>query len=201
MIDSFTEASNTSNAHLTYLARFDPATGRQLAGQMLLARIDTKGDQGNTISRMRSPPTSPAGCTRGRLGVPDRRPEPGHPRWRSARPVRRRGCLGAGVSADLKRRTTWTVFTDGGAGAVRGWPRAPDRGRRGPVDKGRFWRTRSVQSGGLPDGGSGYLAAWPGCPDSTRHAGPSFGVAVARCQRAPEQVVVVRAPVPVAESA
>ncbi|MEH1169440.1 hypothetical protein V6V47_29080 [Micromonospora sp. CPCC 205539] len=68
VIDSFTEASNTSNAHLAYLARFDPATGRQLAGQTLLARIDTKGDQGNTIGRC-SPHEVSANPTRAGSGV------------------------------------------------------------------------------------------------------------------------------------
>ncbi|WP_410810153.1 hypothetical protein [Micromonospora sp. 067-2] len=164
VIDSFTEASNTSNAHLTYLARFDPATGRQLAGQMVLARIDTKGNLGNTIKpyaitadesgRVYAGGVSAyqiAGRTRATLGGRRLAPYSGGDAWVLV------------LSADLRRRTTWTVFTDGGAGAVRavaagsGIAAAAAR-----VDKGQFWRTHSVQSGGLPAGGAGYLAAWPG---------------------------------------
>ncbi|MET8090492.1 hypothetical protein [Micromonospora sp. NPDC005220] len=164
VIDSFTEASNTSNAHLTYLARFDPATGRQLAGQMLLARIDTKGDQGNTIKpyaitadesgRVYAGGVSAyqiAGRSRATLGGDRLAPYAGGDAWVLV------------LSADLKRRTTWTVFTDGGAGAVRGLAAGSGiAAAAARVDKGRFWRTRSVQPGGLPAGGSGYLAAWPG---------------------------------------
>ncbi|MET7950129.1 hypothetical protein [Micromonospora sp. NPDC005324] len=164
VIDSFTEASNTSNAHLTYLARFDPATGRQLAGQMLLARIDTKGDQGNTIKpyaitadesgRVYAGGVSAyqiAGRSRATLGGDRLAPYAGGDAWVLV------------LSADLKRRTTWTVFTDGGAGAVRGLVAGSGiAAAAARVDKGRFWRTRSVQSGGPPAGGSGYLAAWPG---------------------------------------
>ncbi|MGC5305560.1 hypothetical protein [Micromonospora zamorensis] len=164
VIDSFTEASNTSNAHLTYLARFDPATGRQLAGQMLLARIDTKGDQGNTIKpyaitadesgRVYAGGVSAyqiAGRSRATLGGDRLAPYAGGDAWVLV------------LSADLKRRTTWTVFTDGGAGAVRGIAAGSGMAAAAArVDKAPFWRTRSVQSGGPPAGGAGYLAAWPG---------------------------------------
>ncbi|MEH0819174.1 MULTISPECIES: hypothetical protein [unclassified Micromonospora] len=62
------------------------------------------------------------------------------------------------LSADLKRRTTWVVFTNGGAGAVRGVAGSGVAAVAARVDKGPFHRTRPVQS----TAGGGYLAAWPG---------------------------------------
>jgi hypothetical protein len=45
--DAFNDAYNTASNHITYVAQLDPANGRVLKGQLLLARLaDTKG---NTI--------------------------------------------------------------------------------------------------------------------------------------------------------
>ncbi|MEV1142757.1 hypothetical protein [Micromonospora sp. NPDC049799] len=160
VIDTFTQAFNTSNAHYTYLARLDPATGRQLAGQVVLSRIDSKGDKGNTIKpyavtadesgRVYAGGVSAyqiAGRSRITLGGRRLAPYAGGDAWVLV------------LSADLKRRTSWVVFTDGGAGAVRGVAAASGVAAAvAKVDKGPFHRARAVQSG---DGG-GYVVAWPG---------------------------------------
>ncbi|MEW1584449.1 hypothetical protein AB0283_03220 [Micromonospora vinacea] len=72
--------------------------------------------------------------------------------------------LAGGVSAyQIAGRSRATLGGDRRAGAVRGLAVGSGLAAAAArVDKGQFWRTRSVQSGGLPAGGSGYLAAWPG---------------------------------------
>ncbi|MEV4490013.1 hypothetical protein AB0K04_07850 [Micromonospora coxensis] len=162
VIDKFTQPFNTSNAHYTYLARLDPASGRHLAGQVVISRIDSKGDKGNTIKPYaitadESGRVYAGGVSayqiadRSRITLGGRRlaPYAGGDAWVLV------------LSADLRRRTSWVVFTDGGSGAVRGV--AASSGVAAvvaKVDKGPFHRTRAVQS----DVGGGYLAAWPGLP-------------------------------------
>ncbi|MGK5441909.1 hypothetical protein ACSNN7_08810 [Micromonospora sp. URMC 105] len=158
--DKFTQPFNTSNAQQSYLARFDPATGRQLAGQHLLARIDTKGDRGNTIT-----PYAVTADERGRVYAGGVSAYQIADRGRITLGGRRLAPYAGGdawllvLSADLKRRTTWVVFTDGGAGAVRGVAAGSGvAAAAARVDKGPFHRTRPVQ----PVAGGGYLAVWPG---------------------------------------
>ena len=158
--DEFSRASNTGNAHYTYLARFDPASGRQLAGQVVISRIDSKGDRGNTVKpfavtadeagRIYAGGVSAyqiAGRSRVTLGGRRLAPYAGGDAWVLV------------LSTDLRKRLTWVVFTDGGAGVVRGVAVAGGvAAAAARVDEPGFWRG----SGPLLGTGGGYLAAWPG---------------------------------------
>ncbi|MEV0001638.1 hypothetical protein AB0H28_05030 [Micromonospora sp. NPDC050980] len=158
--DDFSRASNTADAHYTYLARFDPASGRQLAGQVVISRIDSKGDRGNTITplavtadesgRIYAGGVSAyqiAGRSQVTLGGRRLAPYAGGDAWVLV------------LSADLRRRLTWVVFTDGGAGVVRGVAVAGGVAAAvAQVDKVGFWRGPGPSFGT----GGGYLAAWPG---------------------------------------
>ncbi|PGH45357.1 hypothetical protein COO58_13695 [Micromonospora sp. WMMA1996] len=158
--DDFSRASNTGNAHYTYLARFDPASGRQLAGQAVISRIDSKGDRGNTITplavtadesgRIYAGGVSAyqiAGRAQVTLGGRRLAPYAGGDAWVLV------------LSADLRRRLTWVVFTDGGAGVVRGVAVAGGvAAAAAQVDRAGFWRGPGPSLGA----GGGYLAAWPG---------------------------------------
>ncbi|RKN48531.1 hypothetical protein [Micromonospora endolithica] len=160
VIDKFTQAFNTSNAHYTYLARLDPATGRQLAGQVVISRIDSKGDKGNTIK-----PYAITADESGRVYAGGVSAYQIADRSRITLGGRRLAAYAGGdawvlvLSADLRRRTSWVVFTDGGAGAVRGMAAGSGVAAAvAEVDKGPFHRARAVQS----TAGGGYVAAWPG---------------------------------------
>ncbi|MEH0937837.1 hypothetical protein [Micromonospora psammae] len=160
VVDKFTQPFNTGNAHQTYLARLDPSSGRQLAGQHLLARIDSKGDRGNTVT-----PYAVTADERGRVYAGGVSAYQIADRSRVALGGRRLASYAGGdawvlvLSADLKRRLTWVVFTDGGAGAVRGVTAGSGVAAvAARVDKGPFYRTRDAG----PGTGGGYLAAWPG---------------------------------------
>jgi hypothetical protein len=158
--DKFNTAYNTSSAHLTYFARFDPATGAWRAGSMLLARIDTKGDKGNTI-KPRAITADEQGrvyvggvsayqiADRGRLTMNGRtlKPYAGGDAWVLV------------TSPDLRRRLLWTVWCDGGTGEVRGL--AASRALAAvaaKVDKAPFYTVAPVQAGA----GGGFTAVWPG---------------------------------------
>ncbi|SBT39056.1 hypothetical protein [Micromonospora auratinigra] len=158
--DDFSRASNTGNAHHTYLARFDPATGRQLAGQVVISRIDSKGNRGNTITpsaitadesgRIYAGGVSAyqiAGRSRVTLGGRRLAPYAGGDAWVLV------------LSADLRRRLSWVVFTDGGAGVVEGVAVSGGvAAAAARVDEPGFWRGPGPSHGT----GGGYLAAWPG---------------------------------------
>lgn len=161
--DKFNQASNTGPAHLTYLARLDVATGQVKAGSMLLARLDTKGDQGNTIK--------PGAITadergnvyvggvsayqiadRGRLTMNGRtlKPYAGGDAWILV------------TTADLRRRLLWTVWCDGGKGEVRGVAaHAGVAAVAARVDKPPFYTVDPVQREAAPASGAGYVATWP----------------------------------------
>ncbi|MFI5835879.1 hypothetical protein ACIA5A_19625 [Micromonospora sp. NPDC051300] len=158
--DDFSRASNTGDAHYTYLARFDPTSGRQLAGQVVISRIDGKGDRGNTVTplavtadeagRIYAGGVSAyqiAGRSQVTLGGRRLAPYAGGDAWVLV------------LSADLRRRLTWVVFTDGGAGVVRGVAVSGGvAAAAAQVDKAGFWRGPGPSLGT----GGGYLAAWPG---------------------------------------
>ncbi|MCI4066769.1 hypothetical protein MRQ36_31105 [Micromonospora sp. R77] len=158
--DEFTRASNTGSAHSTYLARFDPASGRQLAGQVVISRIDSKGDRGNTIKplavtadeagRIYAGGVSAyqiAGRSQVTLGGRRLAPYAGGDAWVLV------------LSPDLRRRLSWVVFTDGGAGTVRGVAAAGGIAAvAAQVDKVGFWDGPGPSFGT----GGGYLAAWRG---------------------------------------
>ncbi|MFC0004959.1 hypothetical protein [Micromonospora siamensis] len=158
--DRYAQPFNTGNAQQTYLARFDPASGRQLAGTFLLARLASKGDRGNTIT-----PSAITADEKGRLYAGGVSAYQIADRDRITLNGRRLAPYAGGdawvlvLSADLRRRTTWVVFTDGGAGTVRavaagsGIAAVAARVDRGPFHRGPG--RRSAASGG-------YLAAWPG---------------------------------------
>jgi hypothetical protein len=160
--DQFTRATNTGSAHLTYIARIDPATGAVRAGQMLLARIDTKGDQGNTIT-----PRAITADARGRVYVGGVSAYKIAGRDRLTMNGRRLAQYAGGdawvlvTSPDLRSRLLWTSWTDGGTGEVRGL--AVDGGVAAVAaraDRAPFYTTAPIQPG-RPRGDSGYAAVWP----------------------------------------
>ncbi len=160
--DDFTRATNTGSAHLTYIARIDPATGRLRAGQVLLARIDTKGDLGNTIT-----PRAITADAQGRVYVGGVSAYRIAGRDRLTMNGRRLADYAGGdawvlvTSADLRKRLLWTSWTDGGTGEVRGV--AVDGGVAAVAaraDKAPFHTTAPVQPG-RSRGDSGYVAVWP----------------------------------------
>ncbi|MFF5175958.1 hypothetical protein ACFY3U_25490 [Micromonospora sp. NPDC000089] len=160
VIDEFTESSNTGGAKQTYLARFDPASGRQLAGQLLLARLG--GGKGNTIT-----PYAVTADERGRIYAGGVSAYQIADRDRLTLNGRRLAPYAGGdawvlvLSADLRRRTTWTVLTDGGAGEVRGLAAGAGVAvAAARVDRRPFHRHEPAQAGE----GGGYLAAWPALP-------------------------------------
>jgi hypothetical protein len=158
--DEFSRASNTGSAHYTYLARFDPVSGRQLAGQVVISRLDGKGGRGNTIKpfavtadeagRVYAGGVSAyqiAGRSQVTLGGRRLAPYAGGDAWVLV------------LSPDLRRRLSWVVFTDGGAGTVRGVVAAGGLAAvAAQVDKGGFWDGPGPSFGA----GGGYLAVWRG---------------------------------------
>jgi hypothetical protein len=166
VIDRFTQSFNTGSAHHTYVARFDPATGRHLAGQVVIARIDSKGDKGNTITP-RAVTADEKGrvyvagvsayqiADRGRLTLNGRRLRPyaGGDAWTLV------------LSADLRTRVLWTVWTDGGSGEVRGVAAGNGLAATAArVDEPAFHVAAPVQRGDAPAGGAGHVAVWAGQP-------------------------------------
>lgn len=160
--DMFNQTTNTGPAHLTYFARLDATSGQVTAGSMLVARLDTKGDQGNTIK--------PAAITadaeghvyvggvsayqianRNRLTMNGRTlaPYAGGDAWLLV------------TAPDLRKRLVWTVWCDGGKGDVRGVAVSDGVAAvAARVDKAPFYTVNPVQPG-TPKQGSGYLATWP----------------------------------------
>ncbi len=160
--DDFTRATNTGSAHLTYIARIDPATGALRAGQMLLARIDSKGDRGNTIT-----PRAITADARGRVYVGGVSAYRIAGRDRLTMNGRRLADYAGGdawvlvTSPDLRRRLLWTSWTDGGAGEVRAL--AVDGGVAAVAaraDRAPFHTHAPIQPG-RPRDGTGYAAVWP----------------------------------------
>ncbi|WP_405089988.1 hypothetical protein OG767_20195 [Micromonospora sp. NBC_01392] len=158
--DDFSRATNTGNAHHTYLARFDPASGRQLAGQVVISRIDSKGNRGNTITPLAIGADESGRIYAGGVSayqIADRSgvtlggrrlaPYAGGDAWVLV------------LAPDLRRRLSWVVLTDGGTGTVRGVAAAGGVAAAvAQVDKAGFWRGPGPSLGT----GGGYLAAWPG---------------------------------------
>lgn len=160
--DKFTQASNTGSAHLTYIARIDPSTGAVRAGQMLLARIDSKGDAGNTIT-----PRAITADAQGRIYVGGSAAYQIAGRDRLTMNGRRLKAYAGGdawvlvTSPDLRRRLLWTVWTDGGAGEVRGIAVSGGvAALSARADKGAFYTKAPIQAG-RPAEGAGYAAVWP----------------------------------------
>ncbi|MEU7905837.1 hypothetical protein [Actinoplanes sp. NPDC049118] len=160
--DKFTQASNTSDAHLTYFARLDPATGSIKAGQTLLARIDVKGDKGNTITP--SAITADAGG-RVYVGGSSAYQIAGRSQMRmNGHPLKPYAGGDAWVlvtSPDLRKRLQWTAWTDGGQAEVVGLAvDGPVAALAARVGKPAMYVKAPVQKA-VPSGGSGYAAVWP----------------------------------------
>lgn len=160
--DKFTQAFNTRDAHLTYFARFDPATGAVKAGQTLLARIDVKGDLGNTIK-----PRAITADAQGRIYVGGVSAYQLADRDKVTMNGRRLKAYAGGdawvlvTSPDLKKRLLWTSFTDGGKGEVRGLAASGGvAALAARVDKPAFHTHTPVQPA-VPSTGGGYAAVWP----------------------------------------
>ncbi|MEU4622002.1 hypothetical protein AB0G04_18765 [Actinoplanes sp. NPDC023801] len=160
--DKFTTTSNTSDAHLTYFARLNPATGTVKAGQTLLARIDVKGDKGNTITPAAitadadgrvyvggSSAYQIAGRSRLRMNGRTLQPYAGGDAWVLV------------TSPDLRKRLQWTAWTDGGQAEVTGLAVQGSLVTLAARVVGpSMYITAPVQRA-VPAAGSGYFAVWP----------------------------------------
>ncbi|MDG6103930.1 hypothetical protein Daura_23575 [Dactylosporangium aurantiacum] len=161
--DKFTSASNTGSAHLTYFARIDVTDGRVTGGSMLLARIDTKGDKGNTITP--NAITADAGgnvylggVSAYRIADRDRLTMNG----KTLAPYAGGDAWVLVTGPDLKKRLLWTVWCDGGKGEVRGVAASGGVAAvAARVDQAPFYTVRPVQPGAAPGTGAGYFATWP----------------------------------------
>lgn len=158
--DKFTDAFNTASNHITYFARFDPATGRQITGQILLSRLPD--NKGNTL-RPRAITADEAGrvyvaglaacCIANRQGgglklngqaLPD---YSGGDGWVLV------------TTPDFKSRSLWMVWNKGGKGEVRGLAAGGGiAALSAGVGQAPFHAWQAVQSN--PSGG--YLSVWPG---------------------------------------
>lgn len=163
VIDRFSQSSNLSGAaRHTYLARLDASTGRHLAGQLVLTRLPSKGDRGNTIR-----PGAVTADEHGRVYAGGVAAAFVADRDRLTMNGRRLRAYAGGdawtmvLSPDLRRRITWTVWTDGGAGGVTGLAAGGGLAAvAAQVDRPGFYLVGAVRS--RP--GGGYLAVWPGLP-------------------------------------
>jgi hypothetical protein len=160
--DKFTTAFNTKDAHLTYIARLDPATGKIMAGQMVVARIDVKGDVGNTIK-----PRAVTADADGRVYVGGVSAYQIDGRATVRMNGRRLQPYAGGdawvlvTSPDLKRRKLWVAWTDGGTGEVRGLAVSGGVAAvAARADKAPLFSTKPSWQRGTP-AASGYAGVWP----------------------------------------
>ncbi|GAA3349466.1 hypothetical protein GCM10020358_71720 [Amorphoplanes nipponensis] len=160
--DKFTQAFNTRSAHLTYFARLDPGAGKVRAGQSLLARIDVKGDLGNTIK-----PRAITADAQGRIYVGGVSAYQIADRDKVTMNGKRLKAYAGGdawvlvTSPDLKKRLLWTAWTDGGTGEVRGLAVSGGvAALAARADKTPFYTTAPIQAARPAAGG--YTAVWPG---------------------------------------
>ncbi|WP_433304805.1 hypothetical protein ACQP2F_16315 [Actinoplanes sp. CA-030573] len=155
--DKFTEAFNTGSAHLTYVARLDPATGAVKAGQMLLTRLDS--GKGNTIV-----PRALAADAQGRVYVGGSAAAQLADRKNLRMNGKRLKDYAGGdawllvTSPDLRKRLLWTSWTDGGTGQVQAVAvDGPVAAVAADVDRFPFYTRAPVQTAT----GRGYLAVLP----------------------------------------
>lgn len=164
--DNHVDPYNTASNHITYVARFEPASGAHLVGFFLLSRLDTT--KGNTIE-----PRAISGDQDGRFYVGGF----------SAYQIKNRALANingqtlaayAGedawllvTSPDVTQRETWIAFNNGGNATVRGIAAA--RGTAAiaaSVNKSAMFVSGSaVQSLGpdaaaTPAQKSGYFSVW-----------------------------------------
>ena len=162
------DAYNTGANHITYYARLEPADGKPLLGQILLARLpDTK--KGNTL-RPRAIAADEAGrvyvggvaacCIADRQGgglqlngqpLPD---YAGEDAWVLV------------TSPDFQQDLLWMVWNKGGKGEVRGLAAASGTAALAGRAKGPFHTHQALQevghSGANADNSNGYASVWPG---------------------------------------
>ncbi|MFC4149986.1 hypothetical protein ACFO0M_27350 [Micromonospora mangrovi] len=155
--DKYTQAFNTGSAHLTYVARLDPASGALQAGQLLVTRL-TSG-RGNTIK-----PRALAADAQGRIYVGGSAAAQIADRDNLTMNGRRLKDYAGGdawllvTAPDLRRRLLWTTWTDGGTGEVQAVAvNGPVAAVAARVDRPAFHTTSPVQAAT----GGGYLAVLP----------------------------------------
>lgn len=158
--DPFTDAYNTASNHITYYARFEPASGQQGAGQILLARLGT--GKGNTIR-----PLALAADEAGRVYVGGvaacciaNRQAGGLKLNGETLPDYSGGDAWVFVaSPDLRSRLLWMVWNKGGKGEVRGLAAGGGIAVMGAVvGQVPFHTWQAVQDAAA----GGYLSVWPG---------------------------------------
>jgi hypothetical protein len=122
--DNYVDAFNTKSNHITYLARFDPASGRQEAGFFLLSRLGVATDanpNGNTIE-----PRALAADREGRIYAGGFSAYQIENREKATINGTLLSAYSGGdawllvTSPDYAQRETWVVFTDGGNATVNG---------------------------------------------------------------------------------
>lgn len=157
--DPFTDAYNTASNHITYFARFEPASGQQGAGQILLSRLGT--GKGNTLR-----PLALTADEAGRVYVGGvaacciaNRQSGGLKLNGDALPDYTGGDAWVLVAApDFKSRLLWMVWNKGGKGEVRGLAAGGGIAAMGAAATGPFHIWQAAQNAAA----GGYLSVWPG---------------------------------------
>jgi len=162
--DKYTDPYNTASNPITYLARLDPASGANLAGQFLLARLDS--GKGNTL-RPRALAADEAGrvyiggvsayaiASRASLTLDGEvlPPYAGDDAWVLV------------ASPDLKERLLWMVWNAGGKGEVRGLAAGGGiAALAARVNAAPLHLNNALQPDAPSGGGPGFASAWPGWP-------------------------------------
>lgn len=154
------DAYNTASNHITYYTRLEPATGAQLLGQVLLARLGS--GKGNTIRPLALAADEAgrvyvggiAACciaARDALSLNGRTlpPYAGDDAWVLV------------TSPDFRADLLWMVWNAGGKGEVRGLAAAGGAAALAAVVRlNPFHTHRALQEAGP----GGYASVWPGWP-------------------------------------